>query len=279
MEYTEVKISLNPVLPAREVLLYELAELGFDSFTDEAEGLNAYIPSQHLNMQQLEEVFSHIKAQETQLSFEINPIEDKNWNEVWESNFQPITIEDKCIVKAPFHHVDKHYTYEIDINPQMSFGTGHHETTYLMMTELLEMDFKNKYVLDMGSGTGILAILASKLGAKHIDAIDIEEWAYNNALENVSNNATSNISVFLGDAALIEPKKEVYDVVIANINRNILLQDMHHYVASMKANTSLLLSGFYTTDAGALIHHAEALGLKFQHQREKNTWCMLHFRK
>ena len=141
------------------------------------------------------------------------------------------------------------------------------------------MDFKNKYVLDMGSGTGILAILASKLGAKHIDAIDIEEWAYNNALENVSNNATSNISVFLGDAVLIEPKKEVYDVVIANINRNILLQDMHHYVASMKANASLLLSGFYITDASALTHHAEALGLKFQHQREKNTWCMLHFRK
>jgi ribosomal protein L11 methyltransferase len=279
MDYTEVKIVLNPVLPSREVLLYELAELGFDSFTDEEQGLNAYIPSQHLNIQQLEQVFNQIKAHETQLSFEINIIEDKNWNEVWESNFQPITIEDKCIVKAPFHQVDKHYTYEIEINPQMSFGTGHHETTYLMMTELLEMDFKNKDVLDMGSGTGILAILASKLGAKHIDAIDIEEWAYNNALENVANNATTNISVFLGDAALIEQKKESYDVVIANINRNILLQDMHHYVASMKTNANLLLSGFYTTDASVLIHHAETLGLKLHHQREKNTWCMLHFSK
>ncbi|MFP5470653.1 MAG: 50S ribosomal protein L11 methyltransferase [Bacteroidia bacterium] len=279
MEYTEVNISLNPILPAREILLYELGEVGFDSFTEEEKGLKAYIPTEKFNESSLQEAFYKIDELEVEYDFELNIIEDKNWNEIWESNIQPIIIDDKCVVKAPFHRVDKHFDYEILIDPKMSFGTGHHETTYLIMQEMLLMNFDKKVVLDMGSGTGILAILACKKGANYCDAIDVEEWAYHNAIENAKNNDVSNMNVFLGNGSLIKDKKNNYDVVLANINRNILLQDIIFYTASMKQNAHLLLSGFYVTDAAQLVSEAEKYNLKLVSENSKNTWCILHFIK
>jgi ribosomal protein L11 methyltransferase len=279
LEYKELKISLQPLLPAKEVLLYELGELGFDSFTEEPNGLNAYIPSKDYNQQAFEALLEHIKPHLEVVEVEINTIPDQNWNEVWESNFQPITIDNKCVVRAPFHNIENSFEHEVIINPQMSFGTGHHETTYLMMDKMLAMNWQNKQVLDMGSGTGILAILAIKLGAKNCDAIDVEEWAYHNAKENVLLNNVANIHVLLGDASLIENKANTYDVVIANINRNVLMQDMQNYAKSMKNGAQLLLSGFYITDAETLITHAQKLGLCLIDKKEKNTWCLLHLSK
>lgn len=279
MEYTEVSISLNPVLPAREILLYELSEVGFDSFTEEENGLKAYIPSKNFNESSLQEAFYKIDELEIDYDFELKVIEDKNWNEIWESNIQPIIIDDKCVVKAPFHTIEKTFEYEILIDPKMSFGTGHHETTFLMLQEMLGMNFENKMVLDMGCGTGILGILACKKGANYCDAIDVEDWAYENAIENAKNNNVSNMNIFLGDAKLIDNKKEVYDIVLANINRNVLLQDIGVYVASMKSKAHLLLSGFYITDAPFLIEEAKKNNLTLEKKSEKNTWCMLHFKK
>jgi len=279
MEYTEVVISLNPVLPAREILLYELGEIGFDSFTEEENGLKAYIPSESFSESILQEAFYKIDELQVDYDFEIKLIENKNWNEIWESNIQPIVIDDKCVVKTAFHAIEKQFEYEILIDPKMSFGTGHHETTFLMIQEMLSMNFKNKVVLDMGSGTGILGILACKQGALYCDAIDVEDWAYENAIENAKKNNISNLNVFLGDAKLIKDKQQTYDVVIANINRNVLLQDISAYALSMKPKADLLLSGFYTTDASVLIDEAEKHNVTLINKNEKNTWCMLHFQK
>lgn len=276
MDYSEVKILLNPVMPSREVLLYHLGEIGYDSFTEEENGLNAYVPTSDFSEEKLKKVLSELN--EVDLSYTFEHIKTQNWNEIWESNFQPIIVNDKCIVRATFHEADQKYEYDIIINPQMSFGTGHHETTFLVMSEMLKMNFADKYVLDMGSGTGILAILASKLRANKCLAIDIEEWAFHNAIENNELNQIQNIEVKHGDVKLIQEIKNHFDIVLANINRNVLMADVENYITSLKENGELLLSGFYTTDASMLVEKVISLGMELVNQLEKNTWCMLHFK-
>jgi ribosomal protein L11 methyltransferase len=201
-------------------------------------------------------------------------IEQENWNATWEQNFNPILVGGVCAVRAPFHEKTE-VAYDIVIEPKMSFGTGHHETTHMMLQHILDHDFWGKAVLDMGSGTGVLAILAEKKGAKAVDAVDFDNWCYLNALENVERNNCKNIRVYEGDAALLKGKK--YDIILANINRNILLEDLPHYVKCLNTNGLLFLSGFYKEDIIAISAKCGELGLKFEKNLEKNNWVAVKY--
>lgn len=279
MDYIEFKIELNPIEPASGILMYELGETGFESFTEENFGLMAYVPENLFDESRVADILDRAKTYTEEINYSKSLIKQQNWNEVWESNFEPIKIGSKCLVRAPFHNIEEKFDYDIIISPKMSFGTGHHQTTYLMLSELFEMDLVDKSVLDMGSGTGILAILASKLGVREVDAIDIEEWAYENAIENASLNEVENLTSILGDAQKLKDKKTKYDIVLANINRNILMQDFSKYAESMKLKSELLLSGFYEMDAPILIKEALKHNFKLKTQKAKEKWCMLHFER
>jgi ribosomal protein L11 methyltransferase len=207
------------------------------------------------------------------ISWEIKTIEATNWNAEWEKSFDPISVDGACLIRAPFHEIQGDYKFVITIEPKMSFGTGHHATTHLIISEMLQMEWDGLDVLDMGSGTAVLAILAEKMGARDIDAIDIDEWAFENAEENASRNDCSKIRCLLGGAELLGDKK--YDIILANINRNILLRDMHLYRAVLKDGGKILFSGFYEQDVTELEKVATPLGLKIQNKRLMNEWCML----
>jgi ribosomal protein L11 methyltransferase len=197
-----------------------------------------------------------------------------NWNEEWEKNFEPIQVDDLVSIRAPFHE-NPNLKYDIVIEPKMSFGTGHHETTHMMVRHLLQLDLENKKVLDMGCGTGILAIFAEMKGAKPLDAIDIDNWCYENSIENVTRNNCENISVYEGDATLLVDKK--YDVIIANINRNILLMDMKVYTNCLEAGGILLLSGFYEQDIPVIDAEVIKYGLKLEKFIQRNNWVALKY--
>ena len=279
MNYIELKIECLPLQPAQDILLHKLGEAGFESFTEEDFGLMAYISENDFNENAVTTIFKEAETYTNTLNFTKKIIQQQNWNEVWESSFKPITIGNKCIVKAPFHNVSENYQHTIEISPKMSFGTGHHETTYLMLAEMLDINFSNKNVLDMGSGTGILTILAAKLDAKYVDAVDIEQWAYENAIENFEANNVDNATSVLGDAHWLKGKTSSYDVVLANINRNILLNDMATYVDVMRPKAQLLLSGFYDIDVPVLLEKINKLELNLVKKNIKNGWCMLHLQK
>ena len=272
MNYFEVDFKIKDLIPNREILTYRLGEVDFESFTEEDYGLKAYIQESLYKKESVEEIVSEL-SNLTEISFSTKLIQDENWNKTWEENFDPIYVDNKCVIRAPFHQIEKSFEYDIIIEPQMSFGTGHHETTYLIVRSLLEMELSNKRLLDMGCGTGVLAILAEKLGAKSIQAIDIDEWAYNNTLQNIELNNAKEISTFLGGAEQIS--RESFDVIIANINKNILIKDMECYAKSLKLNGYLLLSGFFTTDVDDLTKVSSRLGMEVVSQIEKNTWAVL----
>jgi ribosomal protein L11 methyltransferase len=277
MNYIELVFQLNPVLPAREVLMAELAEKGFESFVEQENGLTAYIQEKEFTAGLLEDLMT-FAIPELVHSMERKLIQDRNWNAEWEKNFEPIIVDDQCLIRAPFHTNLPDYTFVIDIEPKMSFGTGHHATTHLMISAMLKMAFDGKKVLDMGCGTGVLAILAEKKGAASLDAIDIDDWAFENTLENIQRNASHHISVLKGGAETI-PAEAEYDVVLANINRNILTRDMNVYVKHMKLGSEILFSGFYATDIHEITSVAEENKLTLMSQASKGEWCMLHFRK
>jgi ribosomal protein L11 methyltransferase len=275
MGYIEVYFKLEPLLPAREVLYAELGDKGFEAFEDEVDGVRAYIKQEQFTEFLLKDLMiSGIEDQKVDVS--IKTIANQNWNALWESNFDPIIINSKCIIRAPFHAIDK-VEYDLIISPQMSFGTGHHETTFLMSKELFSLDLKSIDLLDMGSGTGVLAILAEKLGAKNIKAIDIEEGAYINTIDNCKLNNTKNIIVEKGDSELLDDS--LFQVILANINKNILLQDISVYSSCLTIGGKLLLSGFFTTDVAELRNEASDNGLKFVKVEEKNNWAMLMLEK
>ena len=275
MGYIEVYFKLEPLLPAREILYAELGDKGFDAFEDEVDGVKAYIKQEQFTESLLKDLtISGIEGQKVDVC--ITTIANQNWNALWESNFDPIVINSKCTIRAPFHAVPK-VEYDLIISPQMSFGTGHHETTFLMSKELFSLDLKAVDLLDMGSGTGVLAILAEKLGAKNIKAIDIDEGACINAIDNCTLNNTKNIIVEKGDSKLLEDS--LFQVILANINKNILLQDISVYSNSLKIGGKLLLSGFFTTDVDELRNVASDNGLKFVKLEEKNNWAMLMLEK
>ena len=275
MGYIEVCYKLEPLLPAREILYVELGDRGFEAFEDKQDGVRAYIKKEQFSKSLLKDL-SINRIQGQKIEFDIITIANQNWNAVWESNFNPIVINSNCIIRAPFHPAPT-LEYDIIISPQMSFGTGHHETTFLMSKELFSLDLKSVDLLDMGSGTGVLGILAEKLGAKYVKAIDIEEGAFLNTIDNCKLNNTNNIIVEKGDSKLLVDS--LFDVILANINKNILLQDISVYSNCMKLGGKLLLSGFFTTDIDELRKAASNNGLKFVKTNEKNNWAMIMLEK
>lgn len=271
--YIGYYFKVQPLQPAVEILIAELGYAGFESFVETEEGVTAYIQKEEWSETILDDI-QILNSDEFEISFSFEDIEQTNWNEEWEKNFTPIVVDEKCSVRAPFH--DKPNTeYDIIIEPKMSFGTGHHETTHMMIQYILNNDFKDKSVLDMGCGTGVLAILAEIKGAKPIDAIDYDNWCYLNSLENVERNNCEHITVLEGDASLLVDKH--YDVIIANINRNILLNDLDKYVACLNKNGMLLLSGFYKDDIPVLEAECNKHMLKLVETLEKNHWVALKF--
>lgn len=271
--YIGYDFKVTPLQPGVEILIAELGYAGFESFVETEDGVTAYIKKNEWNASILDDV-QILNSEEFKIVYEFNEIEQTNWNEEWEKNFNPIIVDDVCSVRAPFHE-KPNTQYDIIIEPKMSFGTGHHETTHMMIQHILKNDFTNKSVLDMGCGTGVLAILAEKKGAKSIDAIDYDNWCYLNSLENVERNNCENITVIEGDASILTGKK--YDIIIANINRNILLNDMKMYVSCLNKGGILFLSGFYNDDIPVIQEACETHLLKFAEKLEKNHWVALKF--
>lgn len=275
--YIAYHFKIEPKDPGVDILLAELGELAFDSFVETEEGLSAYIQVNDDTADLLNDVYI-LNNPEFKVSYVTEEIEQVNWNEEWEKNFEPINVDDLCYVRAPFHET-KNAPYEIVIEPKMSFGTGHHETTFMMMKHLLNIDVTDMEVLDMGCGTAILAILALMKGAKHADAIDIDNWCYLNSIENAERNNVTNINVYEGDAELLADKTNKYDLVIANINRNILLNDMEAYAKTLKTGGIILFSGFYTEDITAIEEAANKQNMFLDNQLERNNWVSLKFIK
>lgn len=276
-KYIAYHFRIQPKEPATEILIAELGELEFDSFMETDQGLSAYIQEHFVTDRLLDDILV-LKNPDFKIDFKTESIAQINWNEEWEKNFNPIDVDGICYVRAPFHQA-KNTEFEIIIEPKMSFGTGHHETTFMMMKHLLSLNIQDKIVLDMGCGTAILAILASMKGAKQVDAIDIDNWCYLNSIENAERNGINNIAVFEGDATLLKDKKNHYDLIIANINRNILLQDMKTYAESLKAGAIILFSGFYFEDIEAIESEANKHDLFLDTQLEKNNWVSLKMTK
>ena len=268
MVYLEYDFKISPLQPTSDILIAELGELGFESFVETETGLLAYMLQSEWQNQNLESLFA-FQNPDVKISWTRKEIEQQNWNAEWEKNFHPILVGDRCMVRAPFHQPEA-VDYDIVIEPKMSFGTGHHETTHMMLQHILDDDFEGKTVLDMGCGTGVLAILARKRGAVDVEAIDIDEWCFLNTQENVERNHCPEIKAFQGDSSLLKDKK--YDVILANINRNILLEDIPIYADCLNKRGTLFLSGFYLDDLDAISSKCGAYGLEFEKNLEKNNW-------
>ena len=273
--YIEYRFTVQPLQPASEILIAELAQVNFDSFVETAEGVEAYILFDEDNESAVK-ALPIMQNADFQISYVRTDIEPTNWNEEWEKNFSPIEVDGKCYVRATFHEPKPNFEYEIVIDPKMSFGTGHHETTHQMIQNILNFDCKGKKVLDMGCGTGILAMLAKKKGADYVEAIDIDDWAYQNAIENAKRNEL-DINLKLGDATVLGDT--IFDMILANINRNILLEDGKKYIQVLSKGGSLFLSGFYEEDLTVIIKHFESLGLTFQSNTIRNRWVSAWFVK
>lgn len=280
MKYTEVDITLSKTNPFRDLLVYNLGDEGpYDSFEEKKDGLKAYVPTDNFDEQFLRDTIDDLKSMDPDLRVEytVTDLADKDYNEEWERQHQPVLVDGFCWVRAPFHPHRDDVKYEIEIEPKMSFGTAHHATTYLMLSLLEQQNVQGIRVLDMGSGTGVLAILAAKKGAAYVEAIDVDEWAYRNAQENFERNGVS-VNALLGDASLLTADKH-FDLVLANINRNILLKDMESYAAVLNPGGTLMLSGFYEHDVQSLQDKAETLGLRLVQQRSRNEWTALKLTK
>ena len=252
--------------------------MGFESFVESPEGTIGYVPASLYKEEALHEALTDFPMSDTTITFTAQEMEDKNWNEEWEKNFfEPIVVDNRCVIHSTFHKDYPKVTYDIIINPQMAFGTGHHQTTRLIISYLLDIDLQGKTVLDMGCGTSILAILASMRGASSLTAIDIDEWCVNNSIDNLALNHINNIKVFQGDASSLATEGP-FDVIIANINRNILLADMQYYVARMNEGAEIYFSGFYESDLPMIQAEAERLGLRYLSHRVEKDWTAAQFK-
>lgn len=274
MSYSELHIEHHQEPLQTEILIAQLGELGFDSFVENPNQLLAYIPTENLMKK---EVCEWLNSAPNIDNFTFKEVEDQNWNAVWESSYEPVRFDDFCNIRAPFHEAVSDVKFDLIIEPKMSFGTAHHETTALMIEWLKTEPVKGKRILDMGCGTGVLAILAKKLGAEYVEAIDNDTWAFENTKENTLRNETPEIVVELGDAANLSGKH--FDWVIANINRNILIRDMAQYVQTMQKDAVILLSGFYKSDLDAVEKACVSNGLKYISHLEKNHWVAAKFVK
>lgn len=272
MNYIELNIEFKALEPWRDILVSQLAEEGFESFVETKTGLLSYIAEKEFE----ESMLASLKNIEAIDQFTTKVIQDQNWNATWEENFDPVIVEDKLAIIAPFHKEEFSQSMVITIQPQMSFGTGHHQTTWLASKRFFDLDLSDKSVLDMGTGTGILAILAEKLRAKSVYAPDIDEWSYNNAQENIALNNCNKIEVALGDDQLLRGRS--FDVIVANINKNVLLQQFPTYAEVIVDEGTLLISGFFETDKEDLVQAAGKLGFIFEQIFTKDEWALVQFK-
>lgn len=269
--HTRLQVTCDPAWS--EILIAELAEADFDTFLENESGFEAYVAGDSFNKSLVEEIRKKYEGA-TSLAFSFSQIAKKNWNEEWEKSFSPIVVDNKCLIRASFHQADKRYPYEIVITPKMSFGTGHHQTTWLMVKSMLAMDYRDKRVMDAGCGTAILSILASKLGATEVEAFDIDEWSVENGNENTSINQCSNVRIQQGKITEVELEGK-FDIVLANINKNVLLDEMKIYCSYLNAGGLLVLSGFFTFDIPDLVREASIYGMKEIRRDERETWASL----
>ena len=272
--YIAYYFEVEPLSPGVEILIAELGFAGFESFVETPKGVTAYIQKKEHLPTMLENIFI-LQNTSFSIQYSFEEIEQVNWNAKWEENFHPILVDDRCAVRAPFHEKSS-AAYDIVIEPKMSFGTGHHETTHMMIQFILDTDFNDKTVLDMGCGTGVLAILAEMKGATTVEAIDIDQWCFLNSIENVERNSCQHIKVSKGDARILNSKK--FDIIIANINRNILIQDIPTYATCLNANGLLFLSGFYNNDVPMIQEVCADYNLSLESQISRNDWVALKFK-
>ena len=278
MKYLEVTFTVSPASEtANDIIAALAADLGFESFVESPQGTIGYVPINLYDENALREAMTDFPMSDTSITFTTCEMEDKNWNEEWEKHFfEPIVVDSRCVIHSTFHKDYPKADFDIIINPQMAFGTGHHQTTRLIISYLLDINLQEKIVLDMGCGTSILAILASMRGAKQLTAIDIDEWCVNNSIDNLELNHIDNIKVFQGDASSLASEGP-FDIIIANINRNILLADMQHYVARMNQGGEIYFSGFYESDLPMIQAEAERLGLRYLSHRTEKEWTAAQF--
>ena len=272
MIFKQINLKFNPVNPWSDILVAYLSELEYDSFEEIDSGLKAFVETDKFSEESLNQVLSNL---DIKVEYDLQNLKQENWNAKWESNFKAVIIDDRCGIRASFHP-SLGVKHEIVITPKMSFGTGHHSTTFGMMKTMIDLDFINKKVLDMGCGTAVLAILASMLKAKEILAVDIDEWAYTNSLENIQINNVSIVDVVQGGSEQI---KETFDIILANINRNVLLSDMGVYSKALVENGDILLSGFYTEDLTLITEKSNECGLSLISSTHHNNWVTAHFKK
>lgn len=275
MNYIKVDFTIRPPEPFRDILIASLSEAGFESFMETETGLQAFIPESSFDSS-FPDQLELLKGDLAAVSYQVETIAEQNWNAVWESDFHPIEVGDKCRIRAPFH-ASRDVPYEIIVAPKMSFGTGHHETTWLMMKQMLDLEIAGKSVLDMGTGTGVLAILAAKMGSAEVVAIDNDSHAFENAIENVALNQPVDIAVEKGAADQINGR--TFQVILANINKNVLLHDMQTFTDALEKEGELLLSGFFESDVTDLVRKAETCGLRLHRKSEKNHWAVLELQK
>lgn len=273
MEYIELSCTLRNDEGLQDILIAKLSEIGFESFVENDEALLAYIQGELYNEQLLKEIF--IDQLFHDVPFLMTQIEERNWNAEWESNYPFVLIDERCMVRAPFHERNPNVEFDIVIEPKMSFGTAHHETTSQMIELLLDEDVKGLNILDMGCGTGVLAILAMMKGAGSVIAVDNNEWAYENAVENMKRNGIHDQTIILGDATTLKGK--IFNLILANINRNILLKDMHYYYDCLSDGGKLFMSGYYEADLPAIKAEAVRLGMKFVKHLSSNDWVAAVF--
>lgn len=276
MNYIELSVQVEPREQGSDVLIAQLAELGFESFVETERGFNAYIQEPDFNLQQLKVALSFY-TDFFKFDYSSKLIQQQNWNKEWEANFQPISVDGKCYVRAPFHEAKKEFLYDVVIEPKMSFGTGHHSTTQLMLRKLMQLDIKNKSLLDMGCGTGVLGIVACMMRAEPVTAIDIDEWSYENTIENCKRNNINKMLVHKGNAQILAGKR--FHTILANINKNVLLNDLNVYKEALEESGNLVVSGFFETDTNELTAKAVELGLVLKDKLIQEQWALLHFIK
>lgn len=272
--YLEFNFKINPVQPWSEILMAELIEIGFDSFTEEHDGILAYIPEELYQEENLKNV-SLMSNPEVEIAFSFSQMPNINWNEEWEKNFSPINVENKVLIRAEFHE-EQPDLHQIIIQPKMSFGTGHHPTTHLMIQQMLDIDFTGKKVLDMGCGTSVLAIFAKQKGASEVVAIDIDEWSVENSKENAQRN---QVELRISQGTAENLGNETFDIILANINRNILISDIPTYVSVLNQGGTLLLSGLCFFDVSDILQVCEEQGLTLKNKQQREEWCSLLLEK